>query len=266
MVKEVAAKKDQLPAVAGFEEEEGGGFEDADAASFAIPFLMILQSGSPQVKKSDGAYIDGAMEGMLLDTVSQQAIDGEEGITAIPCHYRRAYVEWVDRDKGGGFVKEHTVAEGEKILPTCQRDDKNNDVMPNGNHLVDTRYHYILLMKADGIPKPIVVTMTSTAIKKSRRWMSMSDEIKFPRQSGVGVFTPPLFSHMYTLRTVPETKDQYSWFNWEPTLLRVLDLEDGVDKALFDAAKTFRDQIKSGEVREATETLQQEASAEKEEF
>lgn len=34
----------------------GTGLEDTSSEDFAIPFIRILQSGSPQVKKSEGKY------------------------------------------------------------------------------------------------------------------------------------------------------------------------------------------------------------------
>jgi hypothetical protein len=75
-------------------EDAGAGFEDADANAYAIPFLQILQSGSPQCKKSDGAYIKGAEEGMFYNTVTQELYDGDEGVVVIPCHYMQRFVEW----------------------------------------------------------------------------------------------------------------------------------------------------------------------------
>ena len=40
--------------------EVGTGLEDTASTDYAIPFLQILQAGSPQIKKSDGKYIQGA--------------------------------------------------------------------------------------------------------------------------------------------------------------------------------------------------------------
>jgi hypothetical protein len=53
----VAVKEETNLALASqYSEDSGSGFEETSAESFAIPFLSILQSGSPQCKKSDGAY------------------------------------------------------------------------------------------------------------------------------------------------------------------------------------------------------------------
>lgn len=249
MSKQVATKKDTLPALAGdFEEAAGAGFEGADAEAYAIPFLAILQSNSPQVSKSNSSYIKGAEEGMLLDTVENAVIDpGEDGISVIPCFYRRAYVEWIPRDSGGGYVGEYTADEA----PRTERDEDGRDILPNGNELMDTRYHYVLYVREDGSYSPVVIAMTRTQVKKSRRWMSQMQNIKFPRKDGSGSYTPPMFSHVYKLKVIGEQKDEYSWMNWDIAGKDILE-----DPELVAAAAAFRDAIVGGQVKEATESQQ----------
>ena len=82
----------------------GTGLEEASADDYAIPFLRVLQSMSPQLKKSDGKYIQGAEEGNLFNTVTETLYDGTEGVTIIPCAYKKKFIEWVPRESGGGFV------------------------------------------------------------------------------------------------------------------------------------------------------------------
>ena len=245
--KDLAVKKENLPALAAtFEEMDDMGFENATADSFAIPFLAILQSNSPQVKKTSGAYIDGASEGMLLNTVQTSVIEAiENGVLVIPCAYRQGFVEWIPRDSGGGFVTEYDAS----TAPRTERDDDNRDVLPNGNELIDTRYHSVLLVNEDGTASPIVIAMTRTQVKKSKRWMSLMQDIRFPKADGSGTYTPPMFSHVYRLKVVPEQKDEYSWRNWEVS--KEYMIEDG---ALVAQARKFHDAIAAGEVREATDS------------
>ncbi len=151
---EVALKKQQeLAMAAAMAEDAGAGFEEATSTSFAIPFLQILQSGSPQCKKSDGAYIKGAEEGMFFNTVTQELYDGEEGIVVVPCHFTNRLVEWKPRESGGGFVAEHQIGE----TPATTKDDKGRDLLPNGNTLVDTRNHYVLIETKDGSLTPAII-------------------------------------------------------------------------------------------------------------
>jgi hypothetical protein len=245
--KNVVKKKESMPALAEtYEGFDSMGFENATADSYAIPFLAILQSNSPQVKKTSGSYIDGATEGMLLNTVQNTVLEAEEeGVLVIPVAYRQGFVEWIPRDQGGGFVQEYLPHEA----PRTERDDDNRDVLPNGNELIDTRYHSVLLMNEDGTASPIVIAMTRTQVKKSKRWMSLMQDIKFPKADGSGTYTPPMFSHVYRLKVVPEQKDEYSWWNWDVTKERII--EDG---AIVAQAKKFHDAIAAGEVREATDS------------
>jgi len=245
---EVAVKQENLPALASmYEQDVGAGFENADRDSYSIPFIAILQSGSPQVKKSDGAYIKGAEEGFLFNSVSQEIVNGETGLLVIPCYFTRRFVEWVPREAagGGGLAGEHLASD--PTVTNCQRDAKNQLVLANGNNLVDTRTHYVLVVdKATGLFTPALISMSSTQVKKSRQWMTRMESIKF-KNAGGQLFTPPMFSHMYHLTTVPEQNDQGSWYGWKIETAGAVE-----DAALYGAAKSFRDAVKSGEAKPAT--------------
>ena len=257
--KEVAKKENTALVQAGmYEEDADSGFEQADADAYAIPFLTILQSGSPQCKKSEGEYIKGAEEGHLFNTVSQEFMDGEAGLDIIPVHYKRAFIEWQQRDSGGGFVAEHSAADGQDLLKQCEKNENGQDILPNGNLLVDTRSHYVLVVSEDGAAtEGAVISMSSTQMKKSRRWMTVMQNIKMQRADGSS-FTPPMFSHQYHVTTVPESNDKGSWFGWKIVTDKQIE-----DAHLYNAAKSFRDAILSGEAKEATPPGGDEA---KEEF
>lgn len=232
-----------------FAAEAGAGFEEASAASYAIPFLYVLQSGSPQCKKSDGAYIKGAEEGMLFNSVTKEIYSGETGIVVIPCHYTHRFNEWKDRDAGGGFVHEYLPGE----QPDTHKDDKGRDKLENGNNLVDTRNHYVLLIKEDGSFEPALMTLSSTQLKKSRQWMSVMQGIKMKR--GESFVTAPMMSRMYRITTVPESNDKGSWFG-------VKIEQEGIvtNPGLFKAAMEFRDAVKSGSAQAKPEAAPQTAS------
>ena len=83
----------------------GKGLQNISNDDVTIPRLAIIQSGSPQRKKKDEKYIDGADEGMIFNTVTNELY--KDSLEVIPCGYRKTYVEWVPRDKGGGLVAVH---------------------------------------------------------------------------------------------------------------------------------------------------------------
>lgn len=244
--KEVAEVKDQLPANIDMEADAGSGFEDADSDSFAIPFVRILQLLSPQVKDDSDEYIEGAKQGDLFETVTKTVIparvaDNAEGIEVIPCHYERNFLEWTPRNSGGGLNGKYSVTEAEPMLATCVKDDKNNQVLPNGNILQDTRTHYVLA-RIGGSWKPVVISMSSTQIKRSKAWMSLMKDLRATRKDGSS-YNPPMFSSIYSLHTVKEQKDDNTWYGWDIDRVGYYD-----DPELYKFAKSFREQIAKGAV------------------
>lgn len=229
-----------------FAADANAGFEEADASAYAIPFLQILQSGSPQCKKSDGKYIKGAEEGMFFNTVTQEITSGEEGITVIPCHYTQRFVEWRPREAGGGFVAEHLPTD--PVVGTTQKDEKGRDLLPNGNTLVDTRNHYVLVVGGDGSLTPALISMSSTQSKVSRQWMSKMQGIKMKNAEGAFV-TAPMASRKYKLTTIPRQNDKGSWYVYNVELAGIVD-----DMAAYNAAIEFRNAVRAGEAQAKHDT------------
>lgn len=215
----------------------GAGFESANKDSYAIPFLNVLQSMSPQCKKSDGAYIKGATEGMLLNTVTQQVFDGDEGVEIIPCSFAQTFIEWKTRDNGGGFVAEYDAFAGAALRRNCKRNDKNQDILPNGNQLTDMRNHYVLVKDADDNWAPVLLSLSSTQIKASRNWMSAMQGLCSKQRV-------PMFALQYKLTTVPQSNDKGSWYGVALEFTSLLD-----DAETYGSAKAFYEQVKAGAVK-----------------
>lgn len=229
-----------------FSADAGAGFENADSASYAIPYLSILQSGSPQCKRSDGKYIKGAEEGMLYNSVSEGITSGEEGVLVVPCHYDRVFLEFGDRESGdSGFYGAHAPTSDRVLNTPIAASGKNagKQVTDEGHILSDTREHYVLVVNPDGTYAPAVIGLSSTQVKASRTWMSKMDGIKLKRADGT-MYTPPMFSHTYRLTTIPQTNDQGSWFGWKIEIVGPV-----TDANLYNAAKAFRDAVKAGEAK-----------------
>ena len=234
-----------VPAVSAvdFEGDAGVGFENMTSNDMAIPFLVILQSGSPQLKRGE-SKIEGASEGDIFNTVTGDFYSGLEGIFVIPCTYKKAYVEWTPRDAGGGFVRQHDDA---SIMNEASKDATGKDVLPNGHIIVPTAYHYVLITDPiTGGYNEGVISMTSTQLKKSRKWNSIMNGLKMTKKDGTK-FTPPMFSHMYKLTTDPESNELGAWSGWHIDIYsQVPTLE------LYNAAKKFAKDINDGIIKEAT--------------
>lgn len=246
--KAVAVQEEKTTALAtiNMEEDAGGGFEDAGKEAYAIPFLQILQKGSPPIDPDHPKHkeIAGAKIGGIINTVTEEVIDGDVGVVVLPVHFRQSYVEWADRDSGGGFIAEHSVADGSALLRTCTRDtETNREMLPNGHYLVDTRTHYVLVLRADGTTYPAVLSMSSTQMKKSRKWMSAMQDVKVRRADG-SQFTPAMWAKTYRVKTIGESNAKGTWRGWDITREG-----DCPSADLYQAAKAFRDAVRAGAVK-----------------
>ena len=98
---EVTLKKENAVAVNMFEADADKGSQNMTQEDLALPFLKVLGQLSPEVNKRDGKYVEGAEPGMILNTVTNALYDGAKGIQVLPVFYKRQYIEWQDRGKGG---------------------------------------------------------------------------------------------------------------------------------------------------------------------
>lgn len=238
-----------------FAADAGAGMENTSAESFAIPFLNVLQKGSPQVDESvnGGAdVVEGAKQGMLYDNVSKVLFDGKEGVLIVPCAYRRVFIHWGPRaGEGAGFKGELTEAEvaemrkagkvaevdGKLIVP-----DKDGVIDPKKcGRISDTRNHYILIVDPEtGAGRHAVLSLTSTQIKKSKGLMAALAAIRL--NGARGPFTPPTFANLVRVTTTPEQNDHGSWYGVK------FDIEGRVSKGLYEEAKAFHDLALKGKV------------------
>ena len=70
MAEQKAATKQDL--TKAFEADVGSGFEEVTSSDIQIPFIRIIQALSPQLKKTDPSFIDGASQGAIFNTVTKK--------------------------------------------------------------------------------------------------------------------------------------------------------------------------------------------------
>ena len=234
--KDLAEKADNLPANVMDElyQDAGSGFENTTANDYAIPYLSIAQANSPQLKKQDGKFIKGLEMGNVFDTVEGWFA---ESVRIIPCLTERFFVEWVPRTEGGGFVARHDISTN--ILAQTTPNEVGRDILPNGHEIIDTTYMYALVVGEDGINRPVVISFARTSMKKYKKLMTTARNIRVDGPKGP--FNPPLYSHVYEMKTVMETSKRSGddYFNWElegdAAMVTAEQLTEA--KALYDAVK-----------------------------
>ena len=233
-VTEVAVANELLDEMAA-----GAGNNDISMQDVALPYLLVLQSLSPQLKRSSPKYIEGASEGDIYNTVTQEVISGEDGVDIVPAAFQRSWVEWKPRDIGGGWVASHNT---DAILADCVRDDKGYDVhRVSKNVIVPTYYYYVVLVRDDKL-EPAIVAMSRTQMKVGRRWNSLitSHMVRGPR----GLFNPPIYAQLFHLGTEPETNAKGEWAAWKVSPKGLV-----ANQELYRYAKLLHESVKSNTVR-----------------
>jgi len=224
----VRKTEEQLPLAFDANEFEGLGQENTQADDFAIPFINIAQALSPQLKRSDAAYIEGLQTNQLFNSVTGEIF--EDGVTVIPVKYERKYLEFNLRENGGGLVAIHDDYDPEILK---RRDDKNRSITDDGTQIVETRSFYCLAQGGNGDWYPAMISMKSTGLKKAKQWMSMAQDVKWPKKDG-SKFIAPMFARKYRIGVAEESSKGNTWGNW--TVQRLDDEPLTPEDALFNMA------------------------------
>ena len=233
---QVTTKKEGALAVNVFEADANKGSQNISQEDLALPFLKVLGQLSPEVNERDGKYVEGAKPGRIINTVTNELYDQ---INVLPVFYKRQYIEWQDRGASTGAPVAIHEADSD-ILSQTTRGKDYKDRLPNGNYLENTANHFVILMGSS--PTTALISMKATQLKVSRKWNSMMMGIKL--QGKNGLFTPPTYSHIYSLKTVQMSNDKGTWFGWDVSKVGPVE-----DRATYDIAKNFAETVGKGEVQ-----------------
>lgn len=183
------------------------GYENSQGNDFSIPYLSICQKGSAEFDKDhkdhEAKAITDIIVGDIFDTRTREIL--KQPLKVVPAHYVKLYQEWKTRKAGGGFVKSHA---SPAILTQTMRNEKNEDILPNGNVITTTSYFYVFYWCGLDWVKA-VLPMTSTQLKKARKWLDVMDTQRSP--AGVRL---PMFSTEYVLTTNLEQNADGTWYGW----------------------------------------------------
>ena len=234
-------KKESAPLPANvFEGDASKGLGEISQKDLALPFLKILAQLSPEVNKRDGKYVEGAEAGMIYNSVTGELYNGVEGINVIPCFYKLTFPEWAPFERREG--RPVSPDRGADVLSQTKKDASGKDVLTNGNIIIKTANHFVIIL-TDSMVDKALVAMKSTQLKVSRGWNSMMKSITEKGQNST--FNPPSFSHIYQLRSI-EVTGNFTWYGYNVKLLRKVDNVD-----LYQQAKAFHASIKSAQAKAA---------------
>lgn len=240
--KEVAERKSQLPAVrtAG----AGRGFEEADADSYAIPFLTVMQKTTPWCDPDDEAYIKGAKPGMFINTVT---LEMYEEVSIMLCHFQRVFIRWAPRSAGGGFkgIFQPSAIAGMEASGVIKQSEEGRWYfpLPDGtinetkcDILTDTRHHFCMIIDEESAPSGALVSLSRTQLKKSKNLMAAARK-KFELEGG------DMFDWIYTASTRDEENDKGKWKGWVFALERKATAEERA------TGESFYNSVASGAIK-----------------
>lgn len=178
-----------------------------------VPILAILQDNSAEVKRQHSKYIDGAKPGDLIIRSLGLVIDPEETPLAMQiCGFQHVWVEWEGEPGDGKPVNQYDFDDrpGEAEEKVLGDDDRKTWVMPSGNRLVDTRYHYAQIRLPNGW-MPVVIPMAGTNHTVSRSITQQLKMLRMPNQQKA-----PSWFRAFSLGTKFNQRGSQSWFNYDP--------------------------------------------------
>jgi len=243
----ISAAESQAALMALMTEDAGVGLEDVTAADIAIPFMKLLQKGSPECEEGNQAFIADAVPGMLLNNVTREVVDirSSKGKWAlfVPVNYQKVIAEW--RPNQQGKVTDHPM--NQAILDGATRKETPDGgivlVNDSGNTLEETaKFHGLLADELGGMQWGILA-LTGSKLGAARKWMHLVTSKKLPNGAQA-----PIYSHSYKVSSFLDTSKRTA------KTYQQLRFEDGgriTDVTTYQAAKLYRDAVLAGKVKES---------------
>lgn len=198
MAKNEVMKKENTEAV-DLSQFEGmdTGFEGTSAQSFKTPFVKVLQAMSPELKKSDPKYIQGAEQGQFCNTATNEAVDALEIVVLKVEH---SLVIW--RPERGGLVGRMPKSREDEIV--SKRDGvKKWDA--EGNEVIDTIELFCL--DINNPANIFVFPLSTTSLKHAKSFIT---RLRMLRVDGQAVKVS--WASVWKIGTVEESNDKGSWY------------------------------------------------------
>ena len=176
------------------------GQENVALEDVQIPRLDVIQDVSPQRKKNDPAYIEGAEEGILFNTVTNE-LYGED-VYFVPVLFRKEWIIWKGRKDGGGFAGAFPTKE-EAEAEFAAQGYEPSDGDGHGYEINDHANHFGLILREGDTFEEIVASMSKSKMKVSRQLNTM-----------VKMAGGDRFSRVYKISAVADqNKNNESYFN-----------------------------------------------------
>lgn len=257
------------------DEQEFGANYSQD--QLQMPFLVILQSQSPQCLKGKQEFIQGAEAGMIFNTVTKQLYKGEEGVNLIMGTFKDSYIEWVPRNKGGGFVAEYPVEVGATARVVVDPDQnrviqEDSNIGSPGNHLSLTHTRLCCVVTDDYESwNPVVLSMSASQLGVSANVNTRHKLLEYEHPvTGERKKGPPRPFVVWRAKTKFNQNDKGSWYGWDIEFVSMLNkLPDNKGWSLYGQIREFilssRGKAMEANAAAAAAAMQSSASTDAEE-
>jgi hypothetical protein len=204
-------------------EDQGAGMDNITAEFMQIPFLRILQALSPQCTKGKPEFDSDARPGMIVNTMTGRMYkaakdeDGE-GILVCASHFGAKYIEWKNRDAGGGIAKVWGEDTSFEKSPEYKFNDKTRRFESlDGSSSIQLHLEtFVTTLGTPDAPEmgSAVISMSGTQLKRAKGWNSARMSRRIARSNG-SMITPPSWYGVFRLRAQLESNDQGTWYGWD---------------------------------------------------
>ncbi len=228
----------------------GGGFEGQSDEDYTLPWLVVLQSGSPQVdpEKKHEDFPD-AKAGMFFNTATEELY---EEVYAVPSITEHVFTEW--KPDRGGFLGKH--ARNSDIVKIAKKASEKfgKYATEDGNDLTEGFNIFWTLYdpSTDEVIGQVVLACTSTKITPYKAWVSKLRRFQLLDAKGNKLTPPPLFAHRVKLTTEKEKRPQGVSYNivFRPAIDNNIKASlVPTSSPLFQVAEAFKELILSGDAK-----------------
>jgi hypothetical protein len=220
--------------------DAGKGAEEIKSEDVSTPILKILHQLSPECNSRSAKHVEGAEPGMIYSNSFGEPIDGNKGLEVIVAHTQTRYPEWQEMgDSPSAPVGTH-------LTPPADAQEEMRGIkyrLSNGNYIEKTMYFFVIAM-VKGTPRKAVITMRSSNLTPARKLNDLISNLRMTDDKGS--FQPAAYSAVFKLQTAEKSAGDKTWHIYKPSLVRMLDVSDQSDAAIYTAAQEFQKQVSAG--------------------
>jgi hypothetical protein len=241
--------------------DAGAGLSDFQQTDFLIPYVRIIQALSKELQRNHAKFLEGAQQGMFVNSATRKTYSGEKGFLAVPVGFSHRYMAWRPNNAGPAYDMGDDPSVYNSITPLPEGDkNAGKRFDQQGNEVTDSLQYFILLVNPETQEwEAAVLNFSGVQARKGRGWATTINNRMERHPQTQQLFRPAMWFYSYKITTVPESNDKGSWYGF---LIeegpKVKDLPNG--KEIFRAASELRKRVDAGEVKGAVDDERDDAN------